>query len=111
MSFKLPGDELVGEDRSSPSALLEHLRLQLLHWLLMIIMTKMMMMMTMTKMMMMMTMTKMMMMMMMTKMAMMQKRRVTFVRPRDIASCIIGSTSSSEILDKLNIGKVKYWKS
>ena len=60
----------------------------------------------MTKMMMMMTMTKMMMMMMMTKMAMMQKRRVTFVRPRDIASCIIGSTSSSEIMYKLN---VKCW--
>ena len=63
--------------------------------------------MTMTNMMvmmMMMTMTKMMM--MMTKLAMMLKRRATFVRPRDIASCIIGSTSSSEIMYKLN---VKCW--
>ena len=58
-SFKLPCDKLVGENRSSPSALLEHLRLQLLHWLFMRMMTKMMMMtmmmMMMTKMMMMMT--------------------------------------------------------
>ena len=76
MSFKLPGDELVGEDRSSPSALLQYFRLQLFHWLLMRMMTK-----IMTKtIMMMMVMTKMntqmvKMMMMMTKMMMMAKSK------------------------------------
>ena len=38
-SLNLPCDKLVGKDRASPSGLLEHLWLKLLHWLLMIMMT------------------------------------------------------------------------